>query len=128
MRRLLLDSHTLIWFFENDLRLSPSSKVLVEDTGNEVFVSIASFWEIVIKKSLSKLTLKKSVGEMLSECANQQIEILSISQQDIEVVETLPFHHRDPFDRIIVAASITRNLEVVSIDNQFDAYPMSRIW
>lgn len=128
MRRLLLDSHTLIWFFENDLRLSPSSKVLVEDTGNEVFVSIASFWEIAIKKSLSKLTLKKSVGEMLSECANQQIEILSISQQDIEVVETLPFHHRDPFDRIIVAASITRNLEVVSIDNQFDAYPMSRIW
>ena len=128
MRNLLLDSHALIWFFENDARLPAPTKVIIEDQTNEVFVSIASFWEIAIKKSLSKLTLKKSLAEMFRECANQQIGILPISQQDTEIVETLPFHHRDPFDRIIIAASISRNLEIVSVDNQFDAYPILRVW
>lgn len=128
MRNLLLDSHALIWFFENDARLPTPVKSLIEDPDNEVFVSIASIWEIAIKKSLSKLTLKKSLAEMFQECINQQIEILSILQQEVEVIETLPFHHRDPFDRIIIAASISRNLEIVSIDTRFNAYPVLRVW
>lgn len=128
MRNLLLDSHTLIWFLENDTRLPASIRHLIEDNENAIFVSIASFWEIAIKKSLQKLVLKKTIGEMFHECENQQIEVLALSQQDVEIVENMAFHHRDPFDRIIIAASISRNLEIISIDGQFDAYSIRRIW
>lgn len=128
MRKLLLDSHALIWFFENDARLPVPTRTIIEDLENEVCISIASFWEIAIKKSLSKLTLKKTIAEMFTECRNQQIEVLQISQEEIEAVETMPRHHGDPFDRIIIATCINLRFEVVSVDGQFDAYPVKRVW
>ncbi|MEO6758186.1 MAG: type II toxin-antitoxin system VapC family toxin [Saprospiraceae bacterium] len=123
-----MDSHTLIWFFENDARLPAAIRLLLEDGDNAIYVSIASFWEMAIKKSLQKLVLQKTLSEMFRECENQQIEILPVLQQDIEIVEAMPFHHRDPFDRIIIAVGISRNLEIVGLDVQFDAYAVQRIW
>jgi len=128
MRKLLLDSHALIWFFEGDTRLPSAIKNLIEDADTAVHVSIVSFWEIAIKKSIGKLTLGNSISELFEECENQDIAVLPISQQDIEAVELLPLHHRDPFDRIIIAAAKNNDLELVSVDNQFDAYPVKRIW
>jgi PIN domain nuclease of toxin-antitoxin system len=128
MKRLLLDSHTLIWFFEDDTRLPTHIKSLIEDADNEVFVSIASFREIAIKKSLQKLTLQKSLAAMFEACSVEQIEILPVHQPQIEWVETLPFHHRDPFDRILVAACLSEGLEILGADSQFDAYGVRRIW
>jgi len=128
MKRLLLDSHTLIWFFEDDARLPKHIKNLIEDADNEVFVSVASFWEIAIKKSLQKLTLQKSLAAMFEACRVEQIEILTVSQPQIEWVETLPFHHRDPFDRMLIATCLSEGLEILGADIQFDAYGVHRIW
>lgn len=128
MRKLLIDSHALIWFFEGDARLPSAIKNLIEDADTAVHVSIVSFWEIAIKKSIGKLTLGNSISDLFQECENQDIAVLPISQQDIEAVELLPLHHRDPFDRIIIAAAKNNDLELVSVDNQFDAYPVKRIW
>ncbi len=128
MRRFLLDTHALIWFFENDAKLPADVKILIENPENEVFVSIASFWEIAIKKGLAKLSIQKSVDEMFGECANQDIRVLAISRKEIVHVETLPYHHGDPFDRIIVATSFVQNLEIISVDSVFDDYLVKRVW
>ena len=128
MKRLLLDTHALIWFFESDTRLPVAVKHILEDPENEVSVSIASFWEIAIKISLNKLALGKSIAEMFQECDNQGITVLPVSQQVVEKVAVLPLHHRDPFDRIIIATAESELLEVVSTDTQFDAYPVRRLW
>ena len=128
MKKLLLDSHALIWFFEEDDRLPLAIKAMIEDPENEVFVSIASFWEISIKKSLGKLTLGKATQEMIQECENQDIILLPIQSKELETLETLPFYHRDPFDRMIIATAVALNLEVLSADIQFDEYSIRRIW
>ncbi|MFN4257419.1 MAG: type II toxin-antitoxin system VapC family toxin [Saprospiraceae bacterium] len=119
MRKFLLDSHALIWFFEDDQRLPKQIKNMLEDADSQVFVSVASLWEIAIKKSLQKLTLRKSIPEMFEECEAQDIEILPVARPEIEMIEALPFHHRDPFDRVIIATAISRKLETVSADVQF---------
>ncbi len=103
-------------------------KTLLEDSDNEIFISIVSFWEIAIKKVLQKLTLKHSIDAMFKECENQQIQVLGISPQDIETVEILPFYHRDPFDRMIIAVGMNNGLEIIGVDNQFDQYAINRIW
>lgn len=128
MRKLLLDSHALIWFFEDDQRLPKQVKKILEDADSQVFVSIASLWEIAIKKSLQKLTLRKSIPEMFRECEAQDIEILPVAQPEVELIEALPFHHRDPFDRVIIATAVSGKLEMVSADTQFDQYPVQRVW
>jgi PIN domain nuclease of toxin-antitoxin system len=127
MKKLLLDSHALIWFFEEDSRLPLNIKDLIEDAKSDIFVSVASFWEIAIKKSLGKLTLAKSISEMFLECEIQDIFILPISQKDVAEVELLPMYHRDPFNRIIIATAITNGFDIVSIDTQFDGYQVNRI-
>ena len=128
MRRILLDTHALIWFLEADERLSDVARKVIEDNENEIFISIASFWEIAIKISLAKLRLGKSVSDLFQECGHQDIKVLPITQNEIERVELLPFHHRDPFDRIMIATADAVGLEVITADTQFDAYPVPCLW
>ena len=101
---------------------------MIEDIENEIFVSIASFWEISIKKSLGKLTLGKATQEMIKECENQNIILLPIRSEELEALEALPFYHRDPFDRMIIVTALSYHLEVLSVDAQFDDYSIGRIW
>lgn len=120
--RLLLDTHILIWFLEGNLLLSVSWRQIIADVGNEVFVSIASLWEIAIKISLGKLTLAQPLADVIKQLRIENIDILPIQPLHVLQVSTLPFHHRDPFDRIIIAQSQVENLPVMTDDPEFAAY------
>lgn len=123
----LLDTHTLIWFLDNDSRLPASTKEQIE-SAESVFVSIVSLWEIAIKINIGKLTLKTDFQSIEQNLIAQDISILPIDITAIKVYLNLPLHHRDPFDRIIIAQSIDLNLTIFSGDLQFDAYPVIRLW
>ena len=127
--RLLLDTHTFLWFFVGDDSLSQTARTLIEDESNEKFFSIASLWEIAIKVSIGKLTLSAPFDDIFpDQFANNGIDVLSITPAHISAVTTLPFHHRDPFDRLLIAQAATEQMELVSTDSAFDDYPVKRLW
>lgn len=122
----LLDTHTLLWCLEENAQLSPKVKKLIEH--QICFVHIASFWEIAIKVSIGKLSLTYTIDQMIAQLRKEAITILPISEKAIEVVKTLPLHHRDPFDGLLIAEAITQNYILLSIDTQIDPYPVQKIW
>ena len=124
---LLLDTHTLIWFLDNDSRLPLGTKQQIE-SAEAVCVSIVSLWEIAIKINIGKLTLTTDFQAIEQNLIEQDISILQIDIAAIQIYLNLPLHHRDPFDRILIAQSISRALTIVSCDRQFDAYPVTRLW
>ncbi len=117
---LLLD--TYIWFSTNKPELSGIVKKLVEDSQNTSYISIASLWEMSIKISLGKLTIDKNFKEVVKDLSESGIEILPISFDHVLKISTLPFHHRDPFDRIVIAQSICEGMKLLSADEIFDKY------
>ena len=120
--QLLIDTHILIWFLEGNKLLSKSRRQIVADSQNNVFVSIASLWEIAIKISIGKLTLAKPLANVIKQIEIEDFEILPISPEHTLQVSTLPFHHRDPFDRMIIAQSQIENLAVMTDDDDFADY------
>jgi PIN domain nuclease of toxin-antitoxin system len=120
--QLLIDTHVLIWFLEGNKSLSKPHRQIISDSQNDVFVSIASLWEIAVKISLGKLTLAKPLADVIKQIAVENIEVLPILPKHTLQVSTLPFHHRDPFDRIIVAQSQVENLPIVTNDIEFSHY------
>jgi PIN domain nuclease of toxin-antitoxin system len=129
MRSLLLDTHTFLWFVWDDPQLSSSAKALIEDPNNHKLVSIASCWEISIKAGVGKLELGEPSRSFLPrEIARNNFELLPITLDHATMVEALPVHHRDPFDRLLVAQLIVESLEVVSTDAVFDQYGVGRLW
>jgi PIN domain nuclease of toxin-antitoxin system len=126
---LLLDSHAFLWFCQNDPRLSSAAKTLIEDPNNRKLVSVASCWEIAIKAGLKKLILgEPSATYLPAALARTGFELLPISVAHATAVEALPLHHRDPFDRLLVAQAMLEGLSIVSADPAFDAYPTVRLW
>ncbi|MCF2495647.1 type II toxin-antitoxin system VapC family toxin [Dyadobacter chenhuakuii] len=125
---IILDTHALIWFFEGDSNLSAKALEAIENTNNKKFVSVASLWEIAIKTSLGKLTLQKPLDTFLSELVQSDIQILPISINQVLLVSQLDFFHKDPFDRIIIAQSITEKFPVVTKDPSFLLYPTDLYW
>jgi PIN domain nuclease of toxin-antitoxin system len=129
MTGLLLDAHALLWFFWDDSQLSANAKARIEDAGNRKLVSIATCWEIAIKAGLGKLDLGEPSRSFLSrEITRNNFELLPVSLDHATTVEGLMMHHRDPFDRLLVAQSMVENLSVVSTDAVFDKYGVSRLW
>jgi PIN domain nuclease of toxin-antitoxin system len=129
MTQLLLDTHTLLWFFWDDSQLSGRAKALIEDANNRKLVSIASCWEIAIKVGVGKLDLGESSRTFLPrEIASNNFELLPISLDHATMVEGLAAHHRDPFDRLLIAQSMLESLPLVSADVVFDQYGVSRLW
>ena len=130
--QLLIDTHILIWFLEGNILLSKSNRQIITDSNNSIFLSIASLWELAIKISIGKITLNKPLTDVIKQIAVENIEILPISPEHTLQVSTLPFHHRDPFDRIIISQAIIENIDIVSADAIFDDYlkdfPIKRIW
>lgn len=120
--RLLIDTHVLIWFLEGSKLLAKPRRQIVADSQNDVFVSIASLWEIAIKISVGKLTLARPLADVVKQIAVENIEILPIAAAHTLQVSVLPFHHRDPFDRIIIAQSQIENLNVMTDDIVFGSY------
>ena len=127
MTDLLLDTHAMLWFFWDDARLSGSAKSLIEDADTRKLVSIASCWEIAIKVGLGKLDLGEPSGSFLSrEIARNNFEFLPISLHHVTAAESLALHHRDPFDRLLIAQAMVENLSLVGADVVFDQYGVSR--
>ena len=127
--RILLDTHTFLQFIAGSSRLSNSAREVIENPDNDRLLSIASLWEMAIKISLGKLILAQPFQSLVPEQLNSNaIDILPITFQHVAVIATLPFHHRDPFDRILVAQSVVEAIPLVSADGAFDAYRITRIW
>ena len=126
--KFLIDTHTFIWIIEDDLKLPESSKILIDDLNNDIFISIASLWEMAIKISIGKLKLSGVLAQAIDELYVRNIKILPIDSLHILRVQSLPFHHKDPFDRIIIAQSLTENITVISIDEVFDNYGIKRLF
>jgi len=126
---LLLDTHTFLWFFWNDPQLTPVARSLIVDPGNRKLVSAASCWEVAIKVTIGKLNLGEPCRSFLHrEMTRNNFELLPINLDHAAAVEVLPFHHRDPFDRMLVAQAMVENIPLVSGDVILDAYPVRRLW
>lgn len=124
---MLLDTHTLLWFLNEDANLPRTLKQQIENT-DAVFVSIASIWEIAIKLNLGKLTLLTPFETLNTDIAASEIEILPITFESAVAYRFLPLYHRDPFDRMLVAQALTHSLVLVSRDAILDAYSVEQIW
>jgi PIN domain nuclease of toxin-antitoxin system len=127
MDSILLDTHVFIWLAEGDCNLPISLRDLIENTDN-VFVSIASFWEISIKIKIGKLSLLSDFNDIESSFESTRFKLLPISLNDTIQLCNLPLHHKDPFDRILVAQAMNHSLILISRDVAFDNYPIQRVW
>ena len=125
---LLLDTHTLLWFYSGDNQLPNHIKQEIENTNNQCFLSIASVWEITIKLGTGKLELDSSLNELFQFITRNQIEILPIEFNHLLRLEKLPNHHKDPFDRIIIAQSLEENLPIYTKDSFFQDYGVTVRW
>ncbi len=126
---ILLDTHAFLWFTAGDSNMSRKARTLIEDKGNNAFLSVASLWEIAIKVSLGKLELTEPFEQLIPEqLEDNGIELLHISVSHASMVAGLPFHHRDPFDRLLIAQAKVEQIPIISADKIFDAYKIERIW
>jgi PIN domain nuclease of toxin-antitoxin system len=126
--KYLLDTHTLIWFIEGDEKLPQKLRMIIETAENQICVSIASFWEMAIKQSIHKLELNSSVEDYISKVIENNMTIIPISFEHILKLTTLPFHHRDPFDRMLIAQTMVEQMTVISKDAHFSDYEVATLW
>ena len=126
---LLLDTHTLLWFVEDEAALSDRARAAIEDLDNTPTYSIVSVWEMAIKISVGKLAVSRPLYPEFAHLLQERgFEQLQISYRHASEVARLPWHHRDPFDRLLIAQASVENLPIVSIDTAFDHYPVTRLW
>lgn len=125
---LLLDTHALIWFINGDEQLPDKSIKLIRNIDIKCFISIASIWKIAIKLSLGKLDLNGGFDEISRIMRRYEIELLPITFEHIQKLLTLDFHHRDPFDRIIISQGLVEKLTVVTKDENFLKYNIKLLW
>jgi len=125
---ILLDTHTLIWFLEGSPEMSTNARNIIEDLDNIRFVSSASIWEIAVKVSIEKLELKYPFKKINSLLWENSIDLLPIRFEHTLELTTLPFHHKDPFDRIIIAQAIVEQMPIISKDGNFKYYNINQIW
>lgn len=127
--KYLLDTHTFLWFINDDASLSSTANALIEDPENTIYLSVASIWEMAIKVSLDKLEMPSPFTEFIDEQLNENtIILLNIKTTHTGIVATLPFHHRDPFDRLIIAQSKVEDISVIGKDAIFNDYGIKRLW
>ncbi|GAA4400867.1 type II toxin-antitoxin system VapC family toxin [Nibrella viscosa] len=124
---VLIDTHVLLWYAKGDSRLDPVVRTLIRDPQNIPYISKASLWEITIKSSLGKLDLEVSFDAFLDELPKQGFQFLDIEPADLRILYTLPMHHGDPFDRLIIAQAIAHSWPVISDDSKFKLYPVKII-
>ncbi|HET8656197.1 MAG TPA: type II toxin-antitoxin system VapC family toxin [Longimicrobiaceae bacterium] len=126
---LLLDTHAFLWFIDDDPRLSPRAAARISDPAERVLISVVSLWEITIKLGTGKLTLDRPVAEIWEESLTaNDFESLDVTAAHVLALRTLPLHHRDPFDRLLIAQAVAEDLHVVTVDSAFAAYPIERVW
>lgn len=127
--RVLLDTHAFLWWVRDDGRLSGRARDALSDAGNELLFSVVSGWEIAIKAQLGKLRASRDIGAYLSEQLSiNSMQVLPIYLSHTVRVADLPNHHRDPFDRLLVAQALVEDLPLVSVDPEISRYPVEVIW
>ncbi len=127
--KLLLDTHSFLWFIGGGSKLSMNARMLIEDVSNQSMLSVASLWEMAIKVSIGKLSLGQPFETLIpQQMSLNGIGMLEISFPHTVVVATLPVYHRDPFDRLLIAQAIVEQIPIVSCDPAFDRYTITRLW
>jgi PIN domain nuclease of toxin-antitoxin system len=127
--RIIIDTHVFIWYIQNSDRLPRLVAAQINDSRNDILLSIASIWEMAIKQSTGKLNLGDAYASFIREQMKlNNIELLPVSLEHLEIVTTLPFHHRDPFDRLLIAQAIAEDIVIISADSAFSLYSVQRIW
>ncbi len=124
----LLDTHALIWFLEGDDRLSAKAKEIISDDNSDIYLSMASLWEMAIKISLAKLNLSQSLEQVIETIEKQSILLLSVKPTHLMSLINLPFVHRDPFDRLLISQVLTEKMEFISNEALFLQYGIERVW
>ena len=125
---MLVDTHVMLWFVSGDERLSQKARQTIEDPGCKNYISIASWWEIAIKCSLGKLHLACTFETFMAERIEEGFRVLSLEAQHLPALASLPFHHRDPFDRLIICQAMAENMPVCTGDRHFAAYGIQQVW
>ena len=125
--RYLIDTQIFVWFAKGDNHLPPMAKEKLNNRNNEIFLSVASIWEIVIKVSIKKLSLDAPLQTILGRYGKDDFKLLPIELEHTLATGNLPFHHRDPFDRLLVAQAQSEDFEIISTDKIFDAYGVRRV-
>lgn len=127
--RFLLDTQAFLWFVWDHPSLSERARALMADPGSDLLLSAGSLWEIAIKSSLGKLVLATHFEPFATRAlAQNDILLLPLSLPHLGRVAALPFHHRDPFDRLLAAQALVEDLPLISVDGVFEAYGVERIW
>jgi len=128
VRSYLLDTHTLLWMQDDNKTLSTTAREILEDSRCNLYLSIASLWEISIKQSLGKLQLEYTLDELSESCLSNNILVLPIQLSALNILKNLPFIHRDPFDRIIVSTAIDMNFNLITKDLNLHRYDANIVW
>ncbi len=127
--RLLIDTHALLWALDDPAKLSGSATLALQDPTNELLLSAATVWELAIKLSQGKLTLSLPYRQWMERAIDDlELSILPVTVIYAERQARLPPHHKDPFDRLIIAQALEEGIPVVCADGAFDAYRVSRVW
>ena len=126
--KLLADTQAFLWFMAGDRRLSTAARRALEDDENEWWLSAASVWELSIKSSLKRVALPAPAAEYIAEKVRAGLRVMSVEWAHAAAVERLPFHHRDPFDRLLVAQAQIERLAVVTSDGVFRQYRVHVVW
>ncbi len=127
--RAILDTHALIWAVDDPERLGTQARKILEDPPNARLFSSGSIWELAIKSGLGKLTLSRPFRNWIEQAVSDlQLTILPISIECASIQSSLPTHHRDPFDRLLVAHALAESAPILSFDTIFDRYDVRRIW
>ncbi|MDR2164017.1 MAG: type II toxin-antitoxin system VapC family toxin [Clostridiales Family XIII bacterium] len=126
--KLLLDTHTAIWFFNGDDRLSKRAKAAILAASNTKYLSIASAWEVAVKISIGKLEYKGSSKGFVELALSNGFEVVPIKPEHLKLVEGLPFEHRDPFDRLLVAVAAEERMAIVTTDPNISKYKVKVVW
>lgn len=127
--KLLLDTHVFLWLIADDSRLSTTASRLILSSDNELCLSTASVWEIFLKTQIGKLPIPKPVGAFLrTQLAENAISTLPLTLGHVLSLESIPMHHRDPFDRILIAQALTESIPILTADRQFGRYEVETIW
>jgi PIN domain nuclease of toxin-antitoxin system len=125
--KVLLDTHAVLWFVFDDSQLTATARALIEDPDNDVVLSIASVWEMAIKAGMGRLPLVQPIEEFVpTQLRSTDIVLLPISPEHALGVASRPYHHRDPFDRMLVSQCLVEGIPIISIDEVLDAYGIDR--
>jgi len=127
--KYLLDTHTFLWYFEDSVHLNETSVKIIENTNEQKYISIVSLWEFSIKFSTGKLRFEGGLPNLWEMISQNMFIVLPITQETLKcLIDNLPFIHRDPFDRMIIATAITENLTIITNDENIQKYDVHWVW